>query len=160
MKLNGMSREDSLSFFINLYNMMTVHAILTWGYPVGTLDRRKFVGDFKYILGGSLYSLSAIYNGILRANQRPPYTLTKIFGAKDKRTMVRTEEEFEDLILFYPFSFFMLYLMLYLFFFLFLHPYSRCPFHTQNLWFTLHWYVAQDLHLHFDVTLLGILIKN
>lgn len=92
--------------------MMTIHAILTWGYPVGTLDRRKFVGDFKYFLGGSLYSLSAIYNGILRANQRPPYTLTKIFGAKDKRAMVRTKGGFEDLILFYSVLFFMLYLIL------------------------------------------------
>ncbi|PKA58084.1 hypothetical protein AXF42_Ash019310 [Apostasia shenzhenica] len=83
--MDGLSREDKLAFFINLYNMMVIHAVLTCGYPVGPLDRRKFLGDFKYVIGGSSYSLSAIENGILRGNQRPPYNLKKPFGLKDKR---------------------------------------------------------------------------
>ncbi|XP_061339562.1 uncharacterized protein LOC133286190 [Gastrolobium bilobum] len=83
-----LSREEKLAFFINLYNMMTIHAILVWGHPTGALERRKLFGDFKYVIGGSTYSLSAIQNGILRGNQRPPYTLMKPFGAKDKRSMV------------------------------------------------------------------------
>ncbi|RDX92996.1 grx, partial [Mucuna pruriens] len=79
-----LSREEKLAFFINLYNMMTIHAILVWGHPSGALERRKLFGEFKYVIGGSTYSLSAIQNGILRANQRPPYTLMKPFSAKDK----------------------------------------------------------------------------
>lgn len=83
-----MSREEKLAFFINLYNMMAIHAILVWGHPVGPLERRKLFGDFKYVIGGCTYSLSAIENGILRGNQRPPYNLMKPFSAKDKRAKV------------------------------------------------------------------------
>lgn len=88
VNLNGLSREERLAFFINLYNMMAIHAILIWGYPTGALDRRKFLGDFKYVVGGCTYSLSAIHNGILRGNQRPPYNLIKPFGPRDKRFKV------------------------------------------------------------------------
>lgn len=86
--LEDLSREEKLAFFINLYNMMIIHAIWSCGYPVGPLDRRKFLGDFKYVIGGSSYSLSAIQNGVLRGNQRPPYNLTRPFGLKDKRSKV------------------------------------------------------------------------
>lgn len=86
--LPDIPREEKLSFFINLYNMMTIHAILVWGHPSGTLERRRLQGDFKYVIGGCTYSLSAIHNGILRANLRPPYNFIKLFGAKDKRLKV------------------------------------------------------------------------
>lgn len=88
VNLNGLSREEKLAFFINLYNMMSIHAILAWGHPTGALDRRKYFGDFKYVVGGSFYSLSEIQNGILRGNQRPPYSLSKPFGPRDKRFKV------------------------------------------------------------------------
>lgn len=87
--LEPLSREEKLAFFINLYNMMAIHAILTWGYPLGALDRRTFFGEFKYVIGGCAYSLSAIHNGILRGNQRPPYNLTKPFGNRDARLKVK-----------------------------------------------------------------------
>lgn len=86
--LLDLSREEKLAFFINLYNMMAIHAIVLWGYPDGPLERRKFFGDFKYIIGGYSYSLSAIQNGVLRSNKRPPYNLIKPFGLKDKRIEV------------------------------------------------------------------------
>ncbi|XP_021898579.1 uncharacterized protein LOC110815210 [Carica papaya] len=88
VELQDLSREEKLAFFINLYNMMAIHAILVCGYPVGALERRKMFGDFKYVIGGCTYSLSAIQNGILRGNQRPPYNIMKPFGAKDKRSKV------------------------------------------------------------------------
>ncbi|CAJ1974154.1 unnamed protein product [Sphenostylis stenocarpa] len=89
VEISDSSREEKLAFFINLYNMMSIHAILVLGHPDGALERRKLFGEFKYVIGGSTYSLSAIQNGILRGNQRPPYNLKKPFGAKDKRsTMV------------------------------------------------------------------------
>lgn len=87
--LHDMSREEKLAFFINLYNMMVIHAIIFFGHPAGPLDRGRFFGDFRYVVGGSPFSLSAIQNGILRGNQRPPYNLMKPFGAKDKRSKVR-----------------------------------------------------------------------
>ncbi|KAI9106919.1 hypothetical protein K1719_022447 [Acacia pycnantha] len=82
------SREEKLAFFVNLYNMMAIHAILVWGHPAGALERRKMFDDFKYVIGGCTYSISSIQNGILRGNQRPPYSLMKPFGAKDKRSRV------------------------------------------------------------------------
>lgn len=88
VELQDMSREEKLAFFINLYNMMVIHAIWLWGYPTGNLERRRFLGDFRYVIGGSAYSLSAIQNGILRGNQRPPYNLMKPFGEKDERSKV------------------------------------------------------------------------
>lgn len=88
VEMQDMSREEKLAFFINLYNMMAIHAILVWGHPVGPLERRKMFGDFKYVIAGCTYSLSAIQNGILRGNQRPPYNLMKPFSAKDKRAKV------------------------------------------------------------------------
>ncbi|KAK9096797.1 hypothetical protein Sjap_022294 [Stephania japonica] len=86
--MKDMSREEKLSFFINLYNMMAIHVILVVGYPTGPLERRKMLGDFKYVIGGCSYSLSAIHNGILRGNQRPPYNIAKPFGLKDRRSKV------------------------------------------------------------------------
>ncbi|KAJ8772249.1 hypothetical protein K2173_027426 [Erythroxylum novogranatense] len=80
-----MPREEKLAFFVNLYNMMAIHGILVQGYPAGALERRKLLADFKYVIGGCTYSLSAIQNGILRSNQRPPYNLMKPFSVKDER---------------------------------------------------------------------------
>lgn len=86
--LHDLTREEKLAFFINLYNMMAIHAIVLWGYPDGPLERRRFFGEFKYVIGGYSYSLSAIQNGVLRSNKRPPYNLIKPFGLKDKRIEV------------------------------------------------------------------------
>lgn len=86
--LQDMPREEKLAFFINLYNMMAIHGILVWGFPVGPLERRKLLGEFKYVVGGCTYSLSVIANGILRGNQRPPYNLIKPFGMRDRRAKV------------------------------------------------------------------------
>lgn len=88
VEIDYLSREEKLAFFINLYNMMAIHALVTCGHPAGPLDRKKFFGDFKYIIGGCAYSLSAIQNGILRGNQRPPYNIAKPFGQKDRRSKV------------------------------------------------------------------------
>ncbi|XP_050222611.1 uncharacterized protein LOC126672499 [Mercurialis annua] len=85
VEFHDLPREEKLAFFINLHNLMVIHAILVLGYPNGALERRKFFGDFKYVIGGCTFSLSAIQNGILRANQRPPYNLMKPFGVNDKR---------------------------------------------------------------------------
>ncbi|GLU16255.1 hypothetical protein SLE2022_326970 [Rubroshorea leprosula] len=88
VELQDIKREEKLAFFINLYNMMAIHAILALGHPIRPLERRKLLGDFKYVIGGCTYSLSAIQNGVLRCNQRPPYNLLKPFGANDKRLEV------------------------------------------------------------------------
>jgi len=89
VELEDVQREEKLAFFINLYNMMAIHSILVWGHPAGTFDRTKMFMDFKYVIGGYTYSLSAIQNGILRGNQRPMFNPMKPFGVKDKRSKVK-----------------------------------------------------------------------
>ncbi|CAN4122206.1 unnamed protein product [Withania somnifera] len=69
VNLKDMPREEKLTFFINLYNMVAIHAILVWGHPSGSMQRKKLFGEFKYVIGGCT----------------PPYNLINPFGVKDQR---------------------------------------------------------------------------
>ncbi|ONK57207.1 uncharacterized protein A4U43_C10F17700 [Asparagus officinalis] len=79
-----LSMDETMAFFLNLYNAMVIHAVIRVGKP-GVMDRRAFFNDFQYVVGGYPYSLSTIKNGILRSNRRQPYTFSKPFSAGDKR---------------------------------------------------------------------------
>ncbi|KAI8538327.1 hypothetical protein RHMOL_Rhmol09G0093900 [Rhododendron molle] len=83
--ITALSADEKLVFFLNLYNAMVIHAVIRVGHPGGVIDRRYFFSDFQYLVGGHPYSLTTILNGILRSNRRPPYSLSKSFGAGDKR---------------------------------------------------------------------------
>ncbi|CAO2831086.1 unnamed protein product [Amaranthus hypochondriacus] len=83
--LFALSVDEKLAFFLNLYNAMVIHAVIRRGYPEGMIERKSFVSDFQYIVGGHSYSLNAIRNGILRSNQRAPYALVKPFSTGDNR---------------------------------------------------------------------------
>lgn len=87
--ITALSADEKLVFFLNLYNAMVIHAVIRVGHPGGVIDRRYFFSDFQYLVGGHPYSLTTIQNGILRSNRRPPYSLSKSFGAEDKRLEVR-----------------------------------------------------------------------
>ncbi|MCH97775.1 ras GTPase activation domain-containing protein, partial [Trifolium medium] len=80
-----LSENEKLAFFLNLYNAMVIHAVISVGSPEGIIDRRSFFNDFLYLIGGHPYSLAIIENGILRCNQRSPYSLMKPFSTGDKR---------------------------------------------------------------------------
>ncbi|CAI8607349.1 unnamed protein product [Vicia faba] len=58
------------------------------GSPEGVINRRSFFNDFLYLIGGYPYSLAIIENGILRCNQRSPYSIMKPFSTGDKRLEV------------------------------------------------------------------------
>ncbi|GMJ13397.1 hypothetical protein like AT3G11920 [Hibiscus trionum] len=83
--LQLLSPDEKLAFFLNLYNAMVIHAVVTVGHPEGILDRRAFFSDFQYVIGGYPYSLSIIQNGILRNNRKSPYSLVRPFGNGDGR---------------------------------------------------------------------------
>ncbi|KAG9442377.1 hypothetical protein H6P81_018231 [Aristolochia fimbriata] len=87
-----LSENERLAFFLNLYNAMVIHAVIRVGNPEGVVDRGTFYGDFYYIIGGYPYSLTTIKNGILRSNRRQPYSLTRPFGAGDKRLQVALQK--------------------------------------------------------------------
>ncbi|TKY69118.1 disulfide oxidoreductase [Spatholobus suberectus] len=84
VNLLELSENETLAFFLNLYNAMVVHAIIRVGCQEGVINRRSF-SDFQYLIGGHPYSLSTIKNGILRSNRRSPYSLIKPFGTGDRR---------------------------------------------------------------------------
>ncbi|RDX58596.1 hypothetical protein CR513_62074, partial [Mucuna pruriens] len=84
VNLLELSENETLAFFLNLYNAMVVHAIIRVGCEEGVINRRSF-SDFQYLIGGHPYSLSTIKNGILRSNRKSPYSLIKPFGSGDRR---------------------------------------------------------------------------
>eukprot|EP00238_Polyblepharides_amylifera_P007352 CAMPEP_0196585584 /NCGR_PEP_ID=MMETSP1081-20130531/51207_1 /TAXON_ID=36882 /ORGANISM="Pyramimonas amylifera, Strain CCMP720" /LENGTH=592 /DNA_ID=CAMNT_0041907181 /DNA_START=167 /DNA_END=1945 /DNA_ORIENTATION=- len=90
-----MSREELMAFFINVYNILVVHATCDIGAPGSLIERLGFFGAIKYHIGGHTYSADDIEHGILRGN-RPsaadPYVLlehpkfgTPTFSAQDPR---------------------------------------------------------------------------
>ncbi|KAL2906953.1 Inclusion body clearance protein IML2 [Bienertia sinuspersici] len=86
--LFALSPDEKLAFFLNLYNAMVIHAVIRRGYPEGLINRKSFVTDFQYLVGGNPYSLNTIRNGILRGNQRAPYALVKPFTSGDNRLQI------------------------------------------------------------------------
>ena len=66
----GSSREEKLSFFINIYNALVIHANIVRGPPSNLWQRYKFFNTMQYIIGGQVYSLQDIENGVLRANRK------------------------------------------------------------------------------------------
>eukprot|EP00246_Nothoceros_aenigmaticus_P011423 TRINITY_DN3105_c0_g1_i1.p1 TRINITY_DN3105_c0_g1~~TRINITY_DN3105_c0_g1_i1.p1 ORF type:complete len:611 (-),score=131.46 TRINITY_DN3105_c0_g1_i1:1000-2832(-) len=84
--LAELSREEKLALFLNIYNALVIHAIAELRRnPSGPIERRSFFSEVQYVIGGQVYSLSGIENGLLRANRRAPYNLTKPYNTKDPR---------------------------------------------------------------------------
>ncbi len=94
MNLKTLTADERLAFFLNLYNAMVIHATVSIGHPEGLLDKRAFFSDFQYVVGGYSYSLTNIENGILRRNQRSPYSWIKPFSNTDKRLEVTLEHHY------------------------------------------------------------------
>ena len=89
----GGSDAEKLSFFINLYNMMVVHAFATVGIPESSLQRLAFFDHVQYSIGGALFSLNDVENGVLRRNRTPPYHLRLPFEQKDPRLALILEKD-------------------------------------------------------------------
>ncbi|XP_006407397.2 uncharacterized protein LOC18025327 [Eutrema salsugineum] len=79
LKLQELSTDEKLAFFLNLYNAMVIHALIRIGRSDGMIARRSFFTDFQYVVGGYSYSLSSIRNDILRGGRKPSYPFIKPF---------------------------------------------------------------------------------
>ncbi|XP_054767788.2 uncharacterized protein LOC129275039 isoform X1 [Lytechinus pictus] len=86
------SREEKIAFFINIYNALVIHGYVTSGPPQNLWQRYKFFNYVSYIIGGQLYSLNDIENGILRANRKPIGSLSKPFSKNDPRLQVALDQ--------------------------------------------------------------------
>lgn len=88
------SPAEKIAFWTNVYNSLVVHAVVelrkpSEGKAEGAIKSVRDVSGFfdktSYVVGGLVFSLSAIENGVLRANRRAPYHLFAPFGPSDPR---------------------------------------------------------------------------
>jgi len=87
-----LSEDQRKAFFINIYNSLTVHAMVHQA-KTGTLpDSPKEVPGFWklhcYQIGESIYTLDEIEHGVLRANKGHPAAGREEFGQADPRLKV------------------------------------------------------------------------
>jgi len=85
ISLKGMDDTTKMAFVINLYNLMIKHAFCKMGIPATNTNRASFFDGVSINLGGCIFSFNDLEHGILRANTRHPYQLSKPFGSKDPR---------------------------------------------------------------------------
>ena len=83
------SREQALAFWINLYNILILDAVLTFQVRKSVVGMtRGFLRFFEkaaYRIGGQRYSANDIEHGLLRDNQGHPYGKATQFPAGDAR---------------------------------------------------------------------------
>lgn len=79
------SRNAQLAFWINLYNFLCIDAVLKLGVKASVQDVKGFFMKASYRLGEFVFSLDDIEHGILRNNQRKPYSLFRQFSTTDPR---------------------------------------------------------------------------
>lgn len=78
--LGGMSIEEAMSFWINMYNSLIVHAVCVFGPATSTLERLTWFDKVSYNIGGHRFSANDIEHGILRSNAPSPASLWSILG--------------------------------------------------------------------------------
>jgi hypothetical protein len=86
VKVEDMEEGEKVAFFINTYNSLLIHAFAAMGTPGNMLSRLRLYAVASYRIGGHVYSLNDIENGILRGNEKGPTPNAKRpFGSGDPR---------------------------------------------------------------------------
>ncbi|KAL3794667.1 hypothetical protein HJC23_010095 [Cyclotella cryptica] len=85
ISLKDMDDNTKTAFVINLYNLMIKYAFVKMGVPTSDTSRHYFYDNVCVNLGGAVFSLNDLEHGILRANAKAPYRLTKQFTIIDSR---------------------------------------------------------------------------
>jgi hypothetical protein len=78
-------RPAGLAFWINVYNALVLHGIVSLGVRRSVLRVWNFFGRARYRIGGLVFSLDDIEHGLLRGNQRRALPPLRPFGAGDAR---------------------------------------------------------------------------
>jgi hypothetical protein len=81
------SRDEQLAFWLNIYNALTIDAVISFGIKetVREIPRLGFFRKAAYIINGHIFSLEDIEHGVLRHNQRHPAYPMPQFGQDDPR---------------------------------------------------------------------------
>ncbi|KAA0715965.1 hypothetical protein E1301_Tti016139 [Triplophysa tibetana] len=88
VELLSLSREEKLAFFINIYNALVIHGNLRLGFPKTLWQRYRFFNYVSYLIGGEVFTLQDIENGVLRGNRRGMAQFLKPFSKNDPRLRV------------------------------------------------------------------------
>lgn len=72
VKPENMHHKERLSFWINIYNTLVLHAFLTYGAPKNHYKRVSLMDKVAYIVGAHKYSPPMIEHSILRSNSYRP----------------------------------------------------------------------------------------
>jgi hypothetical protein len=85
------TREEKIAFWINLYNVIVIHAVIELGIRNSVREVRNFFKRVRYQIGTMHFTPYDIEHGILRGNRRPPYSLFHTFSDDDERLAWRVE---------------------------------------------------------------------
>lgn len=88
VELLTLTREEKLAFFINIYNALVIHGNLRLGAPTNMWQRYRFFNYVSYLIGGEVFTLQDIENGVLRGNRKGLAQLSKPFSKTDPRLQV------------------------------------------------------------------------
>ena len=84
------SASEQRAFWINLYNSLTIDAVISFGVSrsvtEGWLGILRFFRRAAYNVGGRRFSLEDIEHGVLRANKGHPYIPGPQFSGSDSRS--------------------------------------------------------------------------
>jgi len=70
--------DERKAFFINIYNIIIIHATVALGAPRTGGDRLKFFAGAMYDIGGHIYSADDVEHGVLRCNRPSPASLVSV----------------------------------------------------------------------------------
>eukprot|EP00117_Sycon_ciliatum_P002575 scpid31139/ scgid7741/ len=82
---SALTRSQRLAFFINMYNMVCIAAMVLSGPASGNIGRLSFFRKSTCAVGGHILSMDDIENGVLRANRKGVVALKKQFSDSDAR---------------------------------------------------------------------------
>ncbi|RXN01195.1 hypothetical protein EOD39_7597 [Acipenser ruthenus] len=86
VELEIMSREEKLSFFINIYNTLVIHRHMKMGSPKNMWQ--SFFNYVSYLIGKAVFTLQDIENRILRGNRKGVAQLIRPFSKGDPRLQI------------------------------------------------------------------------
>ena len=79
------SDEERKAFWINIYNILTIHGVIALDIRRSVLEIVNFFGRIGYDIGGVFYSPDDVEHGILRKNRPHPAFPVRPFSSGDPR---------------------------------------------------------------------------
>eukprot|EP01117_Protostelium_nocturnum_P001513 TRINITY_DN1181_c0_g1_i1.p1 TRINITY_DN1181_c0_g1~~TRINITY_DN1181_c0_g1_i1.p1 ORF type:complete len:672 (+),score=268.07 TRINITY_DN1181_c0_g1_i1:2739-4754(+) len=101
VNLSGMKPEERSAFYINVYNLLSIHARFALGEPKNTLERKE-IQNRKYLIAMSEFTLEDIKSCMRNlpnskgpAGLRQPILLLYLFSGTDRSLPIRVIDPFD-----------------------------------------------------------------